>query len=1169
MNLRTKILLVLALWITTGYVHAQSDNCATATPLTLVNGQLCVNGTTQNATSNNTMYGSCNPNPVNEVWYTYVAAGGQNDYTITSNGMTNAEIVIDITGCVDTLFSTCDVTTGTSTLSTSWGITPGTQVLIMIASNGGVDGDFQFCVDSYDPPPGGGNACTGAIPLCDKTQTYNFPDMSVLSSSGISSTCFPGAGNQDLWYQFTVVQSGTLEWEATPSGVDIELDWSLWDITSGCPGAEVACNYNFTAGLFSPSISAPVGMIGTTSCVACPTGGNMQAVCGEYCDPITVTAGNTYAILIDNYTTALPTGLDFVFGSGMTAEIAPNADFTINPSGITCGSNITINIADLSLGIPDWTFGNGNTFTGNNPPAQTYTVPGVYAITASISGSCPSIHTEYVEIYGPLTATTTATNENCSACDGTASVTAAGGDGVFSYQWSNLATTPNISGLCTGTYSVTVSNATCGTQVIETVVVGSGGLFPFTVTNTNTACPGDSTGTATFTALSGNAPYTYLWSNGNTSSTAVGLSAGVYSVTVADVFGCDTNTTVTINDPSPVLIDASNVVITNASCTGADGSIIGITASGGTGALTYSWVDGSSTVVGTAADLTLVGTGSYTLLVTDANNCSATSGPYFVVATTATAVTMTGGATNCYQSCDASGSASAGGGTPPYFYSWSTNPAQTSNIATGLCQGTYYVTVTDASCSASGIELAANGDFSAGNSGFTSSYYFCNSGGCLGPEGGFGVGTSGAFYNGGFTGVDNTTGSGNFMVVNGSVTAGAQIWCQTITVNPNTNYQFSTWLSSMNTSNVAVLQFSVNNTPFGTTFNAPGSTGTWIQFFETWNSGTNTSATICIINQNTNSSGNDFGLDDISFQECVNSCPTIDSLVITEPIEISVVPMKSDALCNASCDGTASVIVSGGTFPYTYLWSSSGTSSTETALCAGTYSVTITDLNGCDTIIAIPIMEPTFLGSVGSTVAEKCENGDGEATVSPFGGSPPYTFLWDDPLQQTTDTATGLVTQTYNVLITDSLGCTFTLPLSVSEILGPDIDLLQGTDLLCAGDADATASVFVSGGSQPFTYLWDDPAAQTNSAATNLSAGTYSVTVTDLFGCDSSQTITIVDPPLLSVSVSGTSTLCFGETPGNLNAAASGGQGPYTYSWDDPNTSTTAAVVLLTPTSGT
>ena len=130
-------------------LFSQSDNCATATVVNLSGGTACVNGTTTGATSDNILYGACNVASVNEVWYTYVASGAQNDFTITSLGLTNAEIIIDVDGCGNGTFETCNTVTGGVTLNQSWGIAPGQQVWIGIASNQGVQGNFQLCINSY------------------------------------------------------------------------------------------------------------------------------------------------------------------------------------------------------------------------------------------------------------------------------------------------------------------------------------------------------------------------------------------------------------------------------------------------------------------------------------------------------------------------------------------------------------------------------------------------------------------------------------------------------------------------------------------------------------------------------------------------------------------------------------------------------------------------------------------------------------------------------------------------------------------------------------------------------------------------------------------------------------------------------------------------------------
>ena len=160
-------------------------------------------------------------------------------------------------------------------------------------------------------------------------------------------------------------------------------------------------------------------------------------------------------------------------------------------------------------------------------------------------------------------------------------------------------------------------------------------------------------------------------------------------------------------------------------------------------------------------------------------------------------------------------------------------------------------------------ELVVNSDFEAGNTGFSSGYNFCVSSGCL--EGTYTINSNPAISNGAFTGVDHTTGSGQYMIVNGSGTPNTSVWSETITVTPSTAYLFSCWVCSVFPGSPAILQFSINGNLVGSVFNAPSSTGVWMNFCTLWDAGSATSAVISIVNQNTAAGGNDFGLDDISF----------------------------------------------------------------------------------------------------------------------------------------------------------------------------------------------------------------------------------------------------------------------------------------------------------------
>lgn len=164
--------------------------------------------------------------------------------------------------------------------------------------------------------------------------------------------------------------------------------------------------------------------------------------------------------------------------------------------------------------------------------------------------------------------------------------------------------------------------------------------------------------------------------------------------------------------------------------------------------------------------------------------------------------------------------------------------------------------------------LVVNGDFSLGNTSFTSDHNYCSTPGCLATEGAFTVAADPSIYQPSFEGADHTSGSGNFLMVNGSTSAGSAAWCQTIPTEANSFYEISFWVSSLVPQNPASIQLYINTFPFFSPAGAPGSTNSWLPFKQTWVSGITTSATVCLVNTNTAANGNDFGLDDISIKKC-------------------------------------------------------------------------------------------------------------------------------------------------------------------------------------------------------------------------------------------------------------------------------------------------------------
>jgi PKD repeat protein len=284
-------------------------------------------------------------------------------------------------------------------------------------------------------------------------------------------------------------------------------------------------------------------------------------------------------------------------------------------------------------------------------------------------------------------------------------------------------------------------------------------------------------------------------------------------------------------------------------------------------------------------------------------------------------------------------------------------------------------------------------------------------------------------------------------------------------------------------------------------------------------------------------------------------CSATSSVTVAGGAAVPVSAIGSDATCSGGCDGVASANASGGTPPFTYYWNSSPvqTGATATGLCAGTYGVNVTDAAGCVGGTSVTISEPApmILSATGSDAS--CGSSDGSAIASTTNGTAPYDYLWSDG--QTSSMAVGLFAGVYNVTVVDNNGCSQSTSVSVNNIGGPSTTTTS-TGVNCYGESNGTASVTATGGTAPYNYSWSNVAGSTTSSISGLSAGTYSVLVTDGAGCISTEFVTITEPSAIAISMSylqvSNQTACDGSATANV----SGGIGPYTYLWDDPSNQT-------------
>jgi gliding motility-associated-like protein len=287
-----------------------------------------------------------------------------------------------------------------------------------------------------------------------------------------------------------------------------------------------------------------------------------------------------------------------------------------------------------------------------------------------------------------------------------------------------------------------------------------------------------------------------------------------------------------------------------------------------------------------------------------------------------------------------------------------------------------------------------------------------------------------------------------------------------------------------------------------------------------------------------------------------NGCTTTSFNTISQPTDLVLSALSSLAKCNNSPTGSATASGTGGVQPYQFNWSNGVTSATNANILPGNYTITITDANGCAETGFVTVGQPPALTATVAGQSVSCFNGnDGTATATPAGGTGPYSYQWNTTPSQTTITATGLQAFNYLVTVTDANGCIAVQGVSVASPTAVNATI-SSTNAGCNNGSDGSAIVIPGGGTGPYTYKWNDPLAQTTATASNLTAGAYTVTVTDAKLCTSTQTVSVGEPQALQLNAVVQDALCKGGTNGKITLSITGGTTPYGYKWSSGETTT-------------
>jgi len=1011
--------------------------------------------------------------------YSYLWSDGQT--TITATGLAEGDYTVSVTDA-NACTTTCLVNVGSSSnLIATISSTP-------VTCNGGSDGSATVNVAGGDPP---------------YTYSWNtVPAQTTSTATGLA------AGT------YTVIVSDTKGCSITRT-VSVNEPSPVVPSFSGV--THVSC---FGGSNGSATVNATGGLPPYTFLWS--GGQTTQTVSG-------LTAG-TYTVTVTDFSQCAATASVTLTQPGSPLSISET-----HTSVICQGQNNGSIDITVTGGTPPYTYiwNNGSTTEDLSGLGG-----GNYTVTVTDANLCSATLSVVLAEPVLLSCTVTGTKPTCfNGNDGTATVSVAGGDAPYNYLWSNGQTTVSATGLQAGTYTVVVTDANGCTTSCETTISNPAALLLEVEKDKDASCFGAQDGTAEALPSGGTSPYTYLWSNGQTTKIATGLGAGTYTVTVTDAAGCTKSGSVTISEPPPLVV---SLVKVNATCNDGNDGTATSTVTGGTPSYTYSWNTVPVQTTGTATGLSK---GVYTITVTDANGCTK-SASITVSQPSAINISITKTNATCNGVADGTATASVSGGVGPYSYSWNTVPVQTSSVATGLSAGTYTLTVTDSKgCTKSksvtitqgqGISVGftkvvhvacfggSNGTLEANPSGGTGSYsYLWSNGQTIQFITGLAAGT--------YT-VTVSDGAGCSKTGSIAITQPAALSCSIAKTDAGCNGGAGGTATVTASGGTAPYNYLWNTVPSKTTASVTGLTAGTYQVVVTDSKGCTTSCSVTILQQSAITVG------------------------FTKVVHVS---------CNGGSNGTAEANPSGGSPGYSYLWSNGKTVAFITGLSAGTYTVTVTDSQGCTSSASKTITQPPALNVTSTKVNISCKNGNnGSINITPSGGTPPYFYLWNNGV--TTEDRSSLTAGTYTVIVTDQKACSKSVTVIINQPPALTLSVAVNKTISCFGGNNGKLTAAAGGGVAPYSYSWNTVPVKTTASISGLTAGSYTVTITDAKGCVKSSTKTLSQPPVLNLTVSQTNVTVAGGNNGTATANPSGGDSPYTFIWNTSPVKTTKKVTGLT-----
>ncbi len=786
-------------------------------------------------------------------------------------------------------------------------------------------------------------------------------------------------------------------------------------------------------------------------------------------------------------------------------------------------------------GLPPYTFklGGQTNVTG----LFNKLTPGNYTISITEQAGCISTVKFVVNEPKKLKFSYAADSVTCfEGSDATAIVLASGGILPLSYQWSNGVTDSIATDLIKNKYIVTVTDIN-NCQIIDTVRVYEPSSIKLLTETENIKCSTDLTGAARVIPSGGEMPYYYKWDTNQglqITPKAINLSAGQHYVTVTDNRGCKVKTSIQIVTPNEMELKKA---WKNVKCFGQKDGQASISIKGGIAPYTYLWND---TKKSTDTLITNLKPGVYKVSVTDKNGCikidSVTiTQPDSLVLTLKTIDPL------CFGTATGGCIVNMTGGTIPYVYSYS-NGANGTNIVGNLYGDTnYYITVSDLQ------NCLIVRDFKLKQPDSLSTSLAIKTTSCNGAATGeIDLTVSGGkkpyTYKWSGNGISNTTQDVKDLI--------SGIYTVEISDSNNCQKVLKVNVAEPNAVQVQETLSDVKCKGAKTGAISLDILGGTTPYSYNWSNGFKTK------NLSTLSAGK-YTLALIDGKGCITNA----EYEIKEPLDgLSAQIAVNDTLCFGQ-KGEANLTVSGGTIPYTYLWSNGEINEDLKAISAGNYPVLITDANNCT------LKDTAFLYALGeikvnlSQTAASCNLfSDGKAQINDifYGNTKAnlsaFVVEWSNfSTNFAIDKLTG--GQTYSVNVADKRGCKETDKIKIDNPIAIKLLVVNSSLPKCYGNKDGEIKVEGFGGTLPYTYEWDAKANnQTTDKATGLSAGIYDVKVIDDKGCLTSIQTKLDEPKPLDATLKVKGLACPQTPSGAAEAQGLGGTQPYTYLWSNKET---------------